>query len=208
MWSRCRKSACKDRADPLHRARSISAFREGEPGNELVAITQGRACVELHRVDALPIRLATFASGTTFSELALVDHQARSGTVVADVPLTCYVLTRESFADMQAREAAIAVRLLVGLGRELPCQPDGSPAPGLIARRFFRQMATRPTTALSQAAGGSRPCGSRPTNDHRETLRRRAARPSLRAACACALHRRPGCIDPRRRSRCTAASSP
>jgi len=94
-------------------------FREGDEGSELFVITQGHACVELRLGDAPPIRLATFASGTTFGELALLDLQARSATVVADVPLTCYVLTRERFADMQAREPAIAVRLLVNLGREL-----------------------------------------------------------------------------------------
>jgi SulP family sulfate permease len=94
-------------------------FHEGDRGAELFVITQGHACVELRRADAAPIRLATFASGTTFGELSLLDREVRSATVVADVPLTCYVLTGDSFAALQADEPAIAIRLLVNLGREL-----------------------------------------------------------------------------------------
>jgi MFS superfamily sulfate permease-like transporter len=94
-------------------------FRQGDPGRELFVITQGRASVQLDRAGAAPIRLATFASGTTFGELAILDQRPRSATVVADGPLQCLVLSEAAFLDMQAREPDIAIRLLVNLSREL-----------------------------------------------------------------------------------------
>jgi CRP-like cAMP-binding protein len=96
-----------------------TVFRQGDPGRELFVITQGRASVQFDRAGAAPIRLATFASGTTFGELAILDQRPRSATVVADGPLECLVLSEASFLAMQAREPDIAIRLLVNLSREL-----------------------------------------------------------------------------------------
>jgi CRP-like cAMP-binding protein len=96
-----------------------TVFRQGDPGRELFVITQGRASVQFDRAGAAPIRLATFASGTTFGELAILDQRPRSATVVADGPLQCLVLSEASFLAMQAREPDIAIRLLVNLSREL-----------------------------------------------------------------------------------------
>ena len=94
-------------------------FREGDPGTELFVINAGRASVELLQADAAPIRLATFAPGTAFGELAILDQQARSATVVADGPLTCYVLSEENFAAMKAQVPTVAIQLLVNLSSEL-----------------------------------------------------------------------------------------
>jgi sulfate permease, SulP family len=54
------------------------------------------------------IRLATFATGTMFGELALLDAGARSAT-----------LTTSDFAAMAAKFPGVAVRLLAAVGREL-----------------------------------------------------------------------------------------
>lgn len=117
------------RADELQAIRSFllerrfepgeTVFRQGDRGSELFVITQGRASVQFDRADAAPIRLATFASGTTFGELAILDQRPRSATVVADGPLVCLVLTEAGFHAMQATEPDIAIRLLVNLSREL-----------------------------------------------------------------------------------------
>ncbi|MDB5874684.1 MAG: sulfate transporter [Ramlibacter sp.] len=96
-----------------------TVFHQGDPGTELFVITHGRASVRLDPAGAAPMRLATFAAGTTFGELAILDHRPRSATVVADGPMTCLVLSEASFSAMQASEPDIAIRLLVNLGREL-----------------------------------------------------------------------------------------
>ena len=69
----------------------------------------------LRQPDGPAIRLATFAAGTTFGELAILDQQARSATVVADTPLACFVLSADSFDAMKTQAPAIAIRLLMNL---------------------------------------------------------------------------------------------
>jgi sulfate permease, SulP family len=93
-------------------------FREGDPGNELLIITKGSASAYL-QLPNTNIRLATFAAGTMFGELALLDAGARSATVVADADLLCYILTTSDFAVMADEFPGVAVRLLAAIGREL-----------------------------------------------------------------------------------------
>jgi sulfate permease, SulP family len=93
-------------------------FREGDPGNELLVVIKGSASAYL-QLPNTNIRLATFATGTMFGELALLDAGARSATVVADADLVCYTLTTSDFAVMAAKFPDVAVRLLAAIGREL-----------------------------------------------------------------------------------------
>jgi MFS superfamily sulfate permease-like transporter len=93
-------------------------FREGDPGNELLVVTKGTASAYLELPNT-NIRLATFAPGTIFGELALLDAGARSATVVADEDLVCYALTTSDFAAMAAKFPSVAIRLLAAIGREL-----------------------------------------------------------------------------------------
>jgi sulfate permease, SulP family len=93
-------------------------FREGDPGDELMVVTKGTASAYL----TLPntnVRLATFATGTIFGELAILDSGLRSATVTADEDLICYALTTADFAAMTAQAPLIAIRLLAAIGREL-----------------------------------------------------------------------------------------
>ncbi len=94
-------------------------FREGDSSTELFLITQGCASVELAQVGSTHIRLATFSAGTSFGELALLDAQTRSATVVADGALSCFVLSQESFFALKADSPAAAIRMLENLGSEL-----------------------------------------------------------------------------------------
>lgn len=95
-------------------------FREGDEGKELFMIAKGNASVRIR----LPgvnrnVRLVTFAPGTVFGELALLDQEARSATVEADEELVCYVLPYARFTGLAAGHPAIAIKLLANLGREL-----------------------------------------------------------------------------------------
>ena len=65
------------------------------------------------------IRLVTFAPGTVFGEVALLDTEVRSASVQADEELVCYVLEQEVFRELAVGHPAIAVTLLRNLGREL-----------------------------------------------------------------------------------------
>jgi sulfate permease, SulP family len=99
-------------------SRGTEIFREGDPGKELFVLVQGRASVYLQQPDGA-IRLATFAPGTIFGELAILDAGPRSATVVADEDVVCHVLSARDFAALSDAAPAVAIKLLAGLGREL-----------------------------------------------------------------------------------------
>jgi CRP-like cAMP-binding protein len=65
------------------------------------------------------IRLATFAPGTVFGELALLDPGPRSASVEADQELVCYVLTEKAFEQLRQEHPEAAITLVTNLGREL-----------------------------------------------------------------------------------------
>jgi CRP-like cAMP-binding protein len=66
-------------------------FLEGDQSDELYIIAKGSASVGLKLPgDDRETRLATFAPGTMFGEIALLDRAPRSATVRADEPLVCY----------------------------------------------------------------------------------------------------------------------
>jgi sulfate permease, SulP family len=94
-------------------------FREGDPGSELFIVTKGRASAYLNLINGGDIRLATFAPGTIFGELAILDTGPRSASVVADDEVICYVLSEQQFAALAKDAPAVAIKLLSGLGREL-----------------------------------------------------------------------------------------
>ena len=95
-------------------------IREGDDGRELFIISRGAGSVKLRLPgEGREKRLATFSAGTVFGEMALLDRQPRSATVEADEDLVCYVLTDEAFATLTKAHGAIAIKLLINLGREL-----------------------------------------------------------------------------------------
>ena len=94
-------------------------FREGDPGNELFIIAKGTASASLRQAGGGDIRLVTFAPGTVFGELAVLDAGARSATVTADSELVCYALTGEDFASLSERAPAVAIKLLANLARRM-----------------------------------------------------------------------------------------
>jgi len=73
----------------------------------------------LRQVNGGDIRLMTFAPGTVFGELAILDQGTRSASIIADEDLFCYVLSDEGFAALSTDTPAAAIKLLANLGREL-----------------------------------------------------------------------------------------
>jgi CRP-like cAMP-binding protein len=95
----------------LHRttyARGSVIFRQGDPGKDLFIVTRGRASARLRQPSGSDIRLATFAAGTFFGELAILDAGARSATVIADDDVGCCVLSEERFAALMRDAPLVA----------------------------------------------------------------------------------------------------
>jgi sulfate permease, SulP family len=94
-------------------------FRENDPGDELLIVTRGAASAYLHLANGANVRLATFAPGTVFGELAILDQKPRSASVFADSELVCYALTKEAYAALAEKAPSAANRLIAAIGREL-----------------------------------------------------------------------------------------
>jgi anti-anti-sigma factor len=98
---------------------SHTVFRQGEVGDALYVIASGSASVWLRSPEAGDRRLMTFSQGTFFGEMALLDQERRSATVIADERLVCYVLDRGSFDRLATTHPNIGIAILANLGREL-----------------------------------------------------------------------------------------
>jgi CRP-like cAMP-binding protein len=99
--------------------RGETVVREGAEGDELYIIARGSASAKLKIDGGREYRLGTFAAGTAFGEVAMLDRQTRSATIEADEPLVCYVLTRPGYDRIVRDMSEIAIKLLTNLGREL-----------------------------------------------------------------------------------------
>ena len=98
--------------------------RQGEPGYAMFIIVRGFASVRLRLQDAHgemlgDRRLVTFSTGTVFGEMALLDREERSATVLADDELVCLSLSHTDFEALCREHPPLALKLLANLGREL-----------------------------------------------------------------------------------------
>ena len=93
-------------------------FKQGDPGADLFLVTRGRASVHL-TTEFGRVRLVTFAPGSVFGELAILDQGPRSATVTADEPLAAYCLSTKAFASLSECDPEVAIKLISALAREL-----------------------------------------------------------------------------------------
>lgn len=94
-------------------------FREGEAGDSLFIARD--AVVDIH----VPLkfgrcrRIASFAPGTVFGELALLEGQPRNADAVVRGAGTVWELRREALTEIGEKHPEIASRILLNLGRSL-----------------------------------------------------------------------------------------
>jgi SulP family sulfate permease len=97
----------------------------GAPDRSLYLVTSGTVSVVAgdEGDSKETTRLAGFAAGTVFGEIALLDGGPRSATVVADDDVACSVLSVDAFAALRQKRPDLAFRLLenlsLGMARRL-----------------------------------------------------------------------------------------
>jgi anti-anti-sigma factor len=96
-----------------------TVFRQGEDGDALYVVARGSASAWLRDHEMHERRLMTFSQGTFFGEMALLDRERRSATVVADDRLVCFVLDRASFERLARSHPRVVLAILANVGREL-----------------------------------------------------------------------------------------
>jgi CRP/FNR family transcriptional regulator, cyclic AMP receptor protein len=87
---------------------------EGKGGVGFFVIGEGEAGVTVQGDER-----ATLKSGDYFGEVALIDEGARTATITAKTPLTCYGLTSWEFRPLVESNGQIAWKLLQTLSKRL-----------------------------------------------------------------------------------------
>ena len=97
-----------------------TVFHQGDPGDALYVVASGRVKVMLPSPDAgEPAILATLGRGQFFGELAMLDGEPHSASVVALEPTETLVLGRDDFERLFESEPSIRRSLVLALAREL-----------------------------------------------------------------------------------------
>ncbi|HUZ31347.1 MAG TPA: SulP family inorganic anion transporter [Xanthobacteraceae bacterium] len=94
-------------------------FREGDPGDEVMIVTQGTASAYLQLQNGANVRLATFVPGTVFGEVAILDRGPRTASVIADGDFVCYAMSRDDYAALAEKSPGAAIQFMAAVGREL-----------------------------------------------------------------------------------------
>lgn len=117
LFSRCTKRELKTVArhvETVTLASGTELTEQGTDGDAWFGILDGSAEV---RVDGEPVN--TLGPGDHFGELALLDGEPRSATVVATEPVTVAVLGVRMFRTLLREYPEISGQMLAGLAAEL-----------------------------------------------------------------------------------------
>lgn len=84
--------------------------REGEPGQQLIVILEGNV-----RIERNGQTVARMQDGDFFGEMALLDGQTRSATVIADSPASLVVLDKVMFDSLLDADPTLTRKLLLAV---------------------------------------------------------------------------------------------
>ena len=95
-------------------------FKEGDPGDGIYFIQSGYVSV-LAGIDhgSSNHRLATFAEGVFFGDMAILEGEPRSAAVRAEAETHLLFISKEDFQHLTDSEPLLAARMLNGIAREL-----------------------------------------------------------------------------------------
>jgi CRP-like cAMP-binding protein len=98
------------RADP-----GIEIIREGETGDFVVFLIEGR--IEVFKQDRwnAPRLIALIGAGQSFGEMSMIDGEPRFASCVAAEPCMMAVLTRDSLARIILEEPTLGAKILMEL---------------------------------------------------------------------------------------------
>jgi SulP family sulfate permease len=94
-------------------------FAQGDEGQALYVVVQGRVTLRVGRGRQGTLRLLTFGPGLMFGEMALLDGHLRSTDAIADEDGEVARLTRADLDDLATTDAALHTAVLRGLALHL-----------------------------------------------------------------------------------------
>ena len=117
LFSKCtarQRRAVARQAQIAQAPEGVDLITEGEPGDALYVILEGEAVVHKDGVE-----LDRVGPGAYFGEMALLDGEPRSATVVPVTDLKVAVIGVEMFRKMLREFSDLAEQLLIALAGEL-----------------------------------------------------------------------------------------
>lgn len=111
-------------AKPRHYEKEEVVFHEDESGDVFCLIRDGRVKVTMISPEGKEIILSVLGSGDFFGEMALLDNQPRSATVIALEPLDVLTIWRTEFLQLLNENFSITRKILAELSRRLRTASD------------------------------------------------------------------------------------
>jgi CRP-like cAMP-binding protein len=84
--------------------------REGQSGSEFFVIIEGEVSVTKNGEE-----IRSLGPGDFFGEIALLEDTPRTATVIASTPLRFFVLTRQAFRSLLARQPELEGKVTAAL---------------------------------------------------------------------------------------------
>lgn len=106
-------------AKPRHYAKDDVIFHAEETGDVFCLIREGRVKVTMTSPEGKEIILSTLGPGDFFGEMALLDNEPRSATVIATEPLELVTIWRGDFLQILADNFSITRKVLAEISRRL-----------------------------------------------------------------------------------------
>jgi CRP-like cAMP-binding protein len=100
-------------------ARGEVIFLEGDEGNSLCLIAEGRIRIQLTGTDGREVVINVYGPGEIFGEMALLDGEPRSADAIAQDASRVFWLQRDDFAAFLDSHPRAAMTMLASLSRRL-----------------------------------------------------------------------------------------
>ena len=84
---------------------------EGTPGNALYIVLSGRVSAIKRRGTLQETVLGTFSENDFFGEMALIDRQPRSASIIVDREVSLLMLHSESFAEIMREYPSVPLHI-------------------------------------------------------------------------------------------------
>ena len=142
------RDALRRTMDEVSLPRGATLFGEGDPGDRLYVVTQGKIKLGRTAADGRENLLAVMGPGEMFGELSLFDPGPRTATATAITETTLSGLGHDDLQPLLTQRPEVAGRLLAALARRLRRTNEAmadlvfSDVPGRVAKALL-DLSTR-----------------------------------------------------------------
>lgn len=108
-----------ERVSSVRLAKGDPLYRQGEPGESLTVVLEGRLKVVKTTADAKEVVLAFLGAGDIIGEMAVLDGNPRSASVIAMEPVDAVIIYRRDLVQVLKRDPDALMGLMTAICRRL-----------------------------------------------------------------------------------------